>query len=132
MTKDADVLGPEIRRFISSNVDSVATLEILLFFMKEREKEWTAKQVSTELRSSLPVIDMRINHLVGKGFLSKGTSNVSFKYEPGSGDIARLLEQLSRLYCQYKLRIIEQIYSPRQAIQEFADAFKLKREDEDG
>lgn len=39
--KSSDLLTPEIRRFISNNIDSVAMLEVLLFFRKEKNQEWT-------------------------------------------------------------------------------------------
>ncbi len=133
MTQESDVLSPEIRGFISGHIDSVAMLEILLFFRKRQEREWTIEQVSVELRSSSPAIGTRAQQLFKKGLLKRGTSEFSYQYEPSSKELDGLVEVLSQIYPKYQTRIIDQIYSPqKRAIQEFADAFRLKREDEDG
>lgn len=110
-----DVLSPEIRKFISRNIDSVAMLEILLFFRKRREKEWTVDEVALELRSSAPAVETRAQQLLKKGFLKTGSRGSSYQYEAPSEELGRLAEKLTKLYSQFQMRVIEQIYSPQRS-----------------
>lgn len=133
MTDNDDIMSAEIRRFISRNIDSVAMLEILLFLHRKKEREWSVDQITNELRSSGPAVETRAQQLVKKGFLKPGASKLSYRYQPESEELARPVEKLAKLYSQYQLRVIDQIYSPaKTAAQELADAFRIKSEDNDG
>ena len=133
MVQETYILSREIRSFISLYLDSVSALEILLLLRTNREREWTIDQISTELRSSSAGIEARALMLVKKGLLKTGTSSSVYQYRPRLEELDLIVLDLAQLYPKNKNRIIEQIYSPKKtAVQEFADAFKLKREDENG
>lgn len=133
MTHKPDVLSPEIRTFISRTIDSVTTLELLLLLYRKQDREWTVDQATAELRSSPSAIEARLEQLQKRGLLVKGNPGFSYRYAPSSTVLNKSVELLSQIYSQYQIRIIDQIYSPqKKAAQEFADAFKLKREDDNG
>ena len=133
MSKEREILSPEIRRFISTHFDSVASLEILLFLRKQREREWTADQIAAELRNSPAATEARLRLFVKKGLLKNGTAKNVYQYSPNSPELELTIEEFTRLYPTYQARIIDHIYSaPQEAMEAFANAFKLKKEDEDG
>ena len=125
-----DLLGPEIRKFLAKNIDSVAMLEVLLFLFKRKEAAWTAEQITHELRSSLPAVQLRLTRLIAFG-LVRGAGS-AFEFDASSDDIARTVEKLHSLHQQYPMRVIEQIYSRKSHAQILADAFRIKPGDEDG
>lgn len=133
MTDEIEILSSEIRIFIAKYFDSVALLEVLLFFKNRQERAWTALEVNANLKSSPVAIEKRAKELVEKGFLEFHSSELGFQYKPITEDLRRLVETLSKLYSQYQVRIVDQIYNPnKRAMQEFAEAFKIKKDDKNG
>ncbi|MBI1860905.1 MAG: hypothetical protein HYR96_08310 [Deltaproteobacteria bacterium] len=127
-----ELFSPEMRRFIAHNIDSVATLEILALLYGVRDKEMSVERITTELRSSGPAVNVRAQQLTKQGILKTGTSPLSYRYQPNSEALHRLVEELTKLYSRYHVRVIDQIYNPgRSAAQELADAFRIKSGDDD-
>lgn len=108
-------------------------LQILFFFRKRKGSEMTADFVSNELRSSSVAVETNAKLLVGRGFLKLGQAANSFQYVSLEGHAEVLVEKLEKLYSNYQVRVIEQIYSPKKtAVQDLADAFKIRTGGKDG
>lgn len=129
MSTESGVLDQDIRDFLSQYIDSVGTLEILLYLRKERATAWHPERLAFELRGNLQATEMRAQKLCRDGLLKITAENVTYQYRPQSDVTDALVERIQELYPKFQSRLIDQIYrSRRLAIADFADAFKLKKE----
>jgi hypothetical protein len=116
--------------FVREYIDSVDQLEILLLLRGGPEREWTAEEISRALSTSEASVVARLAYLQSVGLVEMKRPS-HYRYAPKSQDVAQVMEEVSAAYAQYRVRIINLIYSkPIDKIRTFADAFKLRKEDE--
>lgn len=122
-------LSTPVRAFISEHLSSVEQLEILLLLVSDPSVEWTAQSVYKTVMSTVASVEQRLENFTAAGFLSK-TSDPTPKYRVIlSGEQAKTVSDVCRLYKERPVKIIEAIYQKnRSAAQQFADAFKFKRD----
>jgi hypothetical protein len=54
----------------------------------------------------------------------------SYRYHPASSALAEMVDHVATLYAKYLIPVTHLIHTkPRTRVQEFADAFKLRKED---
>jgi hypothetical protein len=97
-----------LRRFIQSNVDSVETLRLLILMRSRREREWSAEELSAELRSSPNGIRLRLNHAVERHLAVRRGNAYRYWYATESDAFLGLL---GKLYRERRTRIIDLIVS---------------------
>jgi hypothetical protein len=122
----------EIRNFISRYIDSVEQLEILLLLRNAGDKQWTAAEINDRLQSNLSSIQSRLKGLCDLKFIMC-TQNV-FQYQKTKDpDMERILDKLAHVYKEKRNRIIEIIFSkPQDKLRDFSDAFRIRKDPEDG
>ena len=103
-------------------------LELLLFF-KNNSRALNVAEASKALYLSADVLQPAIYRFRDSGILSSSTEDADkFRYGPKSDAMKKAIEELERNYSQQRVTIINLIFSGN--IQSFADAFKLRREEE--
>jgi hypothetical protein len=118
----------ELERFIKEQIRSLEQLEILLLLSSAPDKKWTEQAVYEVIKSSRSSVAARLNELVSQKLLSTETAAV-FTFSPESETVKRLVQELAVAYKQRPVRVVELLYSrPPDAVQEFAKAFKLRKE----
>lgn len=125
--KDGGVPEP-IRRFLSSHVDSVEQLEVLLLLRSAPDREWSVDEVNRELGSSISSIRTRLAVLASKGFLTarEGDGLQLYRYSPPSSAERGVIDELALAYKERRLAVINLIYTrPESDAVYFADAFKI-------
>lgn len=124
----ADPLGSELRQFISRYVRSVEQIEILCLVSESPAKNWTVAEVFRTIQSSEQSVVANLDTFVKEGFLSSEGQGV-FRYLPRTPELGKCLAELVRAYHERRVTIVEAIYKkPADGIQDFADAFKLRKE----
>lgn len=121
-----------IRQFILQNVDSIETLEILLFLYERSEQGWTAADVSRELRGDAHSVRKRLSELSARGIISVDSQNPDM-FSGGGRDERQLslVRELSELYRTRRYSVIEIIFSrPVDVVRTFAEAFRVKKGDD--
>jgi hypothetical protein len=117
-------LPPPVVHFIARHIATVEELEILLLLAREEGKAWTAEGIYQVVKSSRQSVAQVLARFLAAGFVTASADGHSIV--PLAG--LPLLHELSRCYREMPVRVIQAIYQrPRDAAQEFADAFKLKR-----
>ncbi|MFY0563258.1 hypothetical protein ACN28E_05395 [Archangium lansingense] len=121
-----------MRRFITDHIDSVEQLEILLLLHQHPERSWTAESVARELRISALSADDRLKDMARSGILAKVQgSEVEYRYAP-SQQLGDVVAGLATAYAERRVTVINLIFSkPIDKIRTFADAFRLRRDDDD-
>jgi len=123
-------LPSDVDSFISACIDSVEQVEILLLLSATHERAWTIDELSEHLRSSTRSVGLRLASLEWHQLVRRDGS--AFRYAASPSDDARV-RRLAQLYDERRSAVIDRIFTvPRDPMQFFADAFRLKEENHDG
>jgi hypothetical protein len=115
----------EVRSFIMRHIQSVEQLEVLLLLRAAPDKEWTPDDVARALVSQRESAERWLLDLTGRGLL---THTGGFRFAPGATD-ARVVDGLAEAYAKRRVTVVGLIFSkPSEAVQSFADAFRLRRD----
>jgi hypothetical protein len=120
-------IPPTVLAFVDRHIRSIEQLEILLLLHRHRDREWTARSVSDELRSNPDSAGLRMDELVVDGLLggSDGAPR-AYRYQ-ATGDLDRAVDALADAYRDFRLRITERVFRKPDGLTDFADAFRLRR-----
>lgn len=126
-------LPEAVRRLIADHIDSVEQLEILLLLQQHPERSWTAESVARELRISPLSAGDRLKDMARSAILSRlQGSEAEYRYAPESPQMAEAVAGLATAYSERRVTVINLIFSkPVDKIRTFADAFRLRRDDDD-
>jgi hypothetical protein len=120
----------EFRTFINKNINSVEQIEVLLILRANPERVWTVDEISAIMRSTPNSIRARLESLAAKK-LSTPVDGQGFRYS-ASGRLDAMVEVLAEEYGRRRFSVIELVFSRPDAARQFADAFRLRdEEDED-
>jgi hypothetical protein len=123
--------SPEFRTFINKNINSVEQIEVLLILHASPERIWSVDEISAIMRSSPNSIRSRLESLVSRRLCSEVASGEGYRYA-ASGRLHAMVETLAHEYAQRRFSVIELVFSRPDAARTFADAFRLRdEEDED-
>ncbi len=121
----------EVREFIIDKIDSVAELEGLLLLSRNPETAWSVEALAQRLYTSPQQTEEVVSHLHSLGFLGvKEGDTPAYNYQPLSPKLAELVDRIADAYSKYLIPVTNLIHSkPQSRVQQFADAFKLRKED---
>ncbi|MEX2219312.1 MAG: hypothetical protein WD749_11215 [Phycisphaerales bacterium] len=120
-----DALSSSVLTLIAERIDSVAQLEVLLFMRDRRDRAWTGREVAGELRISPTWTEDQLALHTRRALLAREGS--AYRYSPPP-DVAGAVDDLSAAYQTRPVAVVTAIYTkPDRTIQNFADAFRLRR-----
>ncbi|RKH42267.1 hypothetical protein [Corallococcus llansteffanensis] len=124
---DAD-LAPRVQRFITTHIDSIEKLEVLLLLRARTDRVWTASAVALELRITEASAARRLAELKAGGLLVQdGSPGEAFRFSPTQTDDVKSAAELAATYAGRRVSVISFIFSrPLDRVRGFADAFVLK------
>jgi hypothetical protein len=129
----ADPIPLDVQQFILRYVDSIAQLEALLLLYGHPTDNWTVTAISqrlyiteqqtTELLARLQARDL----IVAPAGVATG-----FRYQPQSEELAKIVPRVAEVYRQHLVPVTNLVHAKaRLRVQEFADAFRLRKEEKD-
>jgi hypothetical protein len=114
-----------LKAFILRHVDSIAQLEALLLLHKDQNATWNAGSLAGRLyvgeRETLEIL----TRLAARGLAIE--EGGAFKFN-GRFEQLDMLNQLAFAYSRHLIPVTRLIHTKPSRIQEFADAFKLRRD----
>jgi|SRR5688572_23555933 hypothetical protein len=124
-----DLIPDDIRQFILKNIDSVAQLEGLLLLRGSPENDWNVEEITKRLYIDQEQTADILARLCALGFLTvKEADSLAYRYQPSSPEFRQMVDRLAETYAKYLVPVTNLIHSkPQTRVQEFADAFRLKR-----
>ncbi|RIL01347.1 MAG: hypothetical protein DCC71_17960 [Proteobacteria bacterium] len=125
---------PEGVRRLLDRIDSVAQLEVLLLLYRSAPDSWSARQLGEELRIEPAWAAEQLGILCDRGLLA-ATEDCEglFHYQPATAELEKAVMALAAYYEAQRVAVIAFLYSkPTDRIRTFADAFRIRREDDDG
>lgn len=124
-------LPASIRAFLARYVRSVEQLEILLLFGRNPGSVWSPKKVYDSILSTPHSVDRWLEEMTRNGLLEKAPESPGNYRCCTSEELLSQIVLLADLYRISPVRIIEAIYRRDTiAAQSFADAFKLKNNEQ--
>lgn len=128
---DADPIPDDVRRFILKSIDSIAQLEALLLLRGKPRDAWSTEAVAQRLYISEEETSGLLHRLYREGFLrAHGDKPTLYQYHPYSDELGHLVDRLAEIYSKQLVPVTKLIHAkPRTRIQEFADAFKLRKDE---
>ena len=121
-----DVLPAELREFLENHIDSIAQLEALLLLRSAPDVLWdpqaTAKRLYVGEREALGALA----HLTTHGLIGRHANG--YRFDPRSDELLRGVSLIAEYYTTRLIPITKLIHTKSQRIQQFADAFKLKKD----
>lgn len=126
-------IPPEVVSFIQRHVVSIDRLETIVLLQQDASRAWTAAEVAAELRCPEDVSASALASLEGAGlFRSEGDGgSVRWRFDPVRQADRTTVIRLVDCYRVFRTPIIAAIYdTPRSSVKTFADAFRIRKEEE--
>ena len=129
-----DGIPPEVKTFLADNIDSVVQLEALLLLHAKPEQSFTPAELAKELRIDAAWAEPNLKQLCARHILAcNETSGARYHYSPGTEELKRTIGALDDCYATRRVSVIALIFSkPPSPLQHFADAFRIRKEKNDG
>ena len=125
-----DSIPEDVEEFIRRRIDSVAQLEALLMTRSAPQAEWSVAVLAKRLYVSEKQAADLMARLFTDGFLIKAGSSSLYQYQPDSDELRQLVDRVAESYSKHLVPITNLIHSkPQTRVREFADAFKLRRDE---
>ena len=126
-----DFIPGDVEEFIRKRIDSVAQLEALLLTRSDPEAEWSVGMLAKRLYTSEVQAIESVEALYSDGLLIRRAGPpVLYQYQPGSIELRELVDRVAEAYTKHLVPITNLIHSkPKTRVQEFADAFRWRKEE---
>ncbi|MEW6129326.1 MAG: hypothetical protein AB1757_19960 [Acidobacteriota bacterium] len=128
-----DLIPKDVEQFILKNIKSVAQLEGLLIFCHEPDMDYSAESLSKRLYISESETGKILADLYAAGFISRQSGKPAlYRYQPNPPELRQMIDRVAEIYAKYLVPVTNLIHAkPKTRVQEFADAFKLRKEEEE-
>lgn len=124
-------LPAELRAFLHTCIESIAQLELLLL-LRGSDRFRTAGEIAEELGMPQGGARAAVETLAARGLLEVRVGDeIAYRYRPKSDDLAKYCDLLAQHYITSRQAVLTFVSDEtRLSIKRFADAFKLRGEDE--
>ncbi|HET6422814.1 MAG TPA: hypothetical protein VFG20_03970 [Planctomycetaceae bacterium] len=126
-----DPIPDDVLRFLESMVDSIGQLELLRVLSEDRSRERRDDEIAVQIQSTLAVTLSEMAALEARGLLRSARRDgaVYGRLSPHTPELDGQLSRLLDYYRQRPVTIIRMVHERKQnALQDFSDAFKLRKE----
>jgi hypothetical protein len=128
------VLPPAVRRFIEARIDSIEQLEIVLLLYRYPERSWTARDIADTLRLSPRAAARDLEMLARRNLLDVRLGDtVRYRYAPAVPELAAAARAVAECYRDKRTEIVALVAARgRRSLRDFADAFRITKDRDDG
>jgi DNA-binding MarR family transcriptional regulator len=127
-----DPFPDDLGRFLDANVETFEQLEILRLLGEDPQKEWGVADLGREVQAAPQAVAAHLTALQGRGLLQTVTRGADrfCRHGPATAELEGLLSRLLQVYRERPVTTIKRVYArARTALQSFADAFRIRKED---
>jgi hypothetical protein len=122
-----DPLPEDLQRFVLTSVPSVPFVEAMLIYGAAGGEPVPVETVASRLYVPPRTANEIVEQLVGAGVIAPAGNG--HRFAPASPELAGRLQQLTQFYRSNLVGVTDLIHSrSRRAAQQFADAFKLRKD----
>jgi hypothetical protein len=120
------VLPAELRGFLEDHIDSIAQLEALLLLRNAPDVLWDLQDMAKRLYVGEAESLAILAHLTAHGLIRRDGDG--YRLDPQSDGLLHAISLLTDHYRTHLIPITNLIHAKPRRIQQFADAFKLKKD----
>jgi hypothetical protein len=123
--------GPA-REFLHQCIDSVEQLEVLLLLQRTPDKSWTADSVADALGMARHAAAAALEGLGSRNLLDvRIAEGVFYQFRPGTPDLDAAARSVAQSYREHRALVLAIVAGrPSTTIRDFADAFRLRDDDD--
>lgn len=123
-----------MKAFLVEQLDSVAQLEALLLLHASPEQQFSAADLSRELRIDPAWAEPTLAGLSSRGTVTRIEGDpVLYRFGAKTPEIREAIEQLAATYATRRVSVIALIFSkPPSPLRSFSDAFRLRKDEPNG
>jgi hypothetical protein len=127
-----EVIPSEVKSFLLANIDSIAQLEALLLLRATPDQRYTCQAIAERLYMTQEDAAPFLSKLVTRGLIeTTGTQPPLFQYRPSNEELRRKVDLLVDVYAKYLIPVTNFVHGKaKRSIQDFADAFKMKKDND--
>jgi hypothetical protein len=116
---------------MEEKIDSVAQMEALMLLRANASASWKLQELAQRLYLDEPQTAVALSRLVVGGPVSATQPpDPLFRYWPASPEVASMADRVAQVYTKHLVPVTNLIHSkPRTRVQEFADAFRFRKEE---
>ena len=127
-TRVSEGIPEDVQQFIFEHIDAIEQLDVLLLLRSTPTREWSAREVSDELRANPASITDRLASLAGLNLLvESGSTPPLYRFAPKEAAVAAVIDKLAEVYRVRRHKVFELIFSPIKRARSFARAFLVVR-----
>jgi hypothetical protein len=123
-------LSDRVRRFLRRDIDSLETLEVLLH-LRRAAGPCSVDAIVAELRSTPFAIGMRLEALRRRALVAADADADAWRYDARDG-VEGVVAEVEVAYREMRLRVIDELYGEGEPMRAFADAFRLRSDNDEG
>jgi hypothetical protein len=123
-----DEIPDDLRDFIVQQIDSIAQLEALLLLRDTPHESWDSNRIAARLYINEGESARILGSLHQNGFLKLSADGNSYSYACGTEELGAMVTRLAQFYRRKLIPVTNLIHSKQKRIQQFADAFRLRKE----
>jgi hypothetical protein len=133
MSRPTEVAEP-VRRFVERQLESVEQLEIVLLLRREQSRFWDPRAVAMTLQIVERRTAENLEALASRGLLDvRIGTQVTYRYSPATPELARGMDRVAAAYSEHRVAVLALLMSRgRRSLRDFADAFRLDPDRDDG
>src|SRR5687767_18601 len=126
-------ISSQVTAFITAHVRSVEALQVLMVLVQSPERWWDARAVWHETGLSAGVAGRMLQQLASSNLLDiRVTGDVRYRFAPGTPDLRAAALACCELYCRAPWVLVSGLPGvTRRSLADFADAFRIRRDDDD-
>jgi len=118
-------LPEEVKELVRRYIHSVAQLEALLFLHKRTGERWLVEALAARLYAGRAEMADALASLKRDGFLECDAGMYAFAPQ---AELRPVVDSLAKAYSRHLIPITHIIHSKPRRIQEFSDAFRIRKD----
>jgi hypothetical protein len=123
------LLPSDVTRFVLTSIPSVPHLEAMLLLHQDADVTWHATDLGQRLYIPEKNAETLLHELTQAGILKCDDATLTYCFSPVSTALHELIDKLAVVYTKNIVEISNLIHSKSSnQVQQFADAFKLRKD----
>jgi len=125
-------VSPLVLTFLSEHVDNLQQFQVLLRMVQGGDRWWDAASAAREVGIAPDEAHAALDHLAKHNLLDiRITGDVRYQFHPGTETLRQAAQACVDEFRRKPVKILEVVTgTPRRAIRDFADAFRIRRDDD--
>ena len=127
----SEPLPSEVLYLVHHYLPTMEHVELLLMLARDDTRRWTPAEAAAEAKSTVAGTHTRLRDLERAGLAVADPADEAYRYSPATATFRNATEELRRIYNTRPVSLVRAVYErPPSALRSFADAFRLRREDD--